>query len=90
AMSLGTPVLAMSTGSIGEIIEDGKNGWIVKNGDCEGFIRKLDYIVSNRKILDEVSREASRSMEERFGKRNYIEGIKEMYKELYNRKGIPT
>lgn len=83
AMSLGTPVLAMSVGAIDDVIEDGKNGWTVPKGDYSGFVEKLDYIITNKSVLAEVSEEATVRIESRFDKKGYIAGIREIYLGVY-------
>jgi glycosyltransferase involved in cell wall biosynthesis len=40
-MSLGKPVLATEGGGTNEVIEDGRNGFLLKNKDVDGLVEKL-------------------------------------------------
>jgi glycosyltransferase involved in cell wall biosynthesis len=45
AMACGTPVIGMNHGSIAEVIEDKKTGFVVNNTDeAEDAVRKIDHI----------------------------------------------
>jgi glycosyltransferase involved in cell wall biosynthesis len=41
AMAQGVPCIATDVGGVGEIIQDGKTGFLVKKGDVEGIKKKL-------------------------------------------------
>lgn len=43
-MSLSKPVLATSGGGTNEVIEDGRNGFLLKNKDVDGLVEKLLYL----------------------------------------------
>lgn len=52
AMACGTPVIGMNQGSIAEVIEDKKTGFVVKNTDeAEEAVKKIDHI--SRKVCRE-------------------------------------
>lgn len=55
AMACGTPVIAYDRGSVPEIIEDGKNGYIVAENDIDGMI---DAIKNIDKIDQKYCRES--------------------------------
>ena len=84
AMSVGTPILAMATGAIPEIIEDGVNGWTCESGDYKAFVRKLEYLVRNKKLIDGISLAAKRFIDEKYDKNTYMDKLKELYTVLTN------
>jgi len=63
AMGLGKPVLGTIGCSFDEIIEDGKNGFLVNPGNPTELAQKI-VEVWNRKDLDEIGRNAARKIEE--------------------------
>lgn len=63
AMGLGKPVLGTIGCSFDEIIEDGKNGFLVNPGNPTELAQKI-VEVWNRKDLDEIGRSAARKIEE--------------------------
>lgn len=59
AMSHGIPCIAYETESgVKDIIEDGKNGYIIKNRDKEEFARKIEELLNDEKKLKELSSNA--------------------------------
>lgn len=74
SMACGTPVIAMRQGSVPEVIEDGRTGFIVETADemVEAFGR-----------IDEIDpEECRRAMEERFGSDAFIRAHEAAYRSL--------
>jgi glycosyltransferase involved in cell wall biosynthesis len=46
-MSAGLPVVAFNVGGNSELIEDGKNGFLVNLGDKKEFISRIDFLIEN-------------------------------------------
>ena len=64
AMSYGIPCIAYETASgVSDIIEDGKNGYIIKNRDEEKYIEALDKIIINEKLRKELGKNAIKTSE---------------------------
>lgn len=71
AMACGTPVIAWANGSVPEIIEDGRTGYVVHT--VEGAIRAV-------KVIDELDRTSiRRSFEERFSSTRMAEQTQRIY-----------
>jgi len=49
AMQLGLPVVATSVGDIPNIIEDGKNGWVIEPGNEKSLAKKMDSVMAMNK-----------------------------------------
>lgn len=63
-MSLGMPVVASSTGSNVEIIEDGVNGFLV-NTDQEWY-EKIKLLINNPELREKMGQEARKTAVEKF------------------------
>lgn len=61
-----------------EIIEDGKNGYLVKDGDIEGFAERLDMLMRDESLKVSFSRQASEGIE-RFQKEKILEQWKALF-----------
>ena len=77
AMACGTPVIAFRKGSMPEIIEDGRNGFIVSN---------IEEMVGRLKDINTISRKACRNtVEQRFSQTKMVKEYIEVYKEILNK-----
>ncbi len=56
ALAVGTPVLAMEAGGVGEVVRDGENGLLVPAGDGDGLAEAV-----RRYFADDALRERLRS-----------------------------
>ncbi len=77
SMACGTPVLAFGRGSMPEIIQDGRNGFIVS--DIEEMVMKL-------KDVESLSRKLCRkTVEKKFSQERMVKEYIEVYKEILNK-----
>ena len=67
AMALGLPVIATDVPSGGtvELIEHGKNGWIIPTGDEAALEKAMDKLLSDRELAESLGMQA-RLLQERF------------------------
>jgi len=79
AMACGTPVIAYRRGSMPELIENGKTGFVVESN--------LDKFVAAMKKVDRIDRRLVRKrVEERFSKERMVEDYEKLYYEICRRK----
>ncbi len=82
ALSMGIPVLASDNRGTREYMEDGKNGFVCKYNDVNGFlkgIRKLQVMQTEER---EKMSQACRASVERFAKKYSDKIMREVYREL--------
>jgi len=75
---LGIPVLAAKQKAFEEIIEDGKNGSFFEMENEEDFIKKLEFFVENRGILDKMGENTSEVLEG-LSEEDYIRDLEGVY-----------
>lgn len=81
AMACGTPVIAYRRGSMPELIEDGKTGFVVDSD--------IDKLVQAMEAVDKIDRAHVRKRtEERFSKEIMTENYEKTYHELLEKKEI--
>ncbi|MEM2772654.1 MAG: glycosyltransferase family 4 protein [Candidatus Pacearchaeota archaeon] len=60
AMSQGLPILSTKCGGPEEIIEDGKNGFLIEIKDenyiVDKFVEKIEYLINNSQVYEEISK----------------------------------
>jgi D-inositol-3-phosphate glycosyltransferase len=82
AMACGTPVIASRVGGLTTTVEDGKTGYLIPWRYPEPFAEKIDLVLSNERIRDDLGRRARRSML-RFGWERVAEGLAAEYRRLW-------
>ncbi len=80
AMAAGLPVVALDGGGNRELIQDGKNGFILsKDATPSQFASKILAIIKNKNLYEEMSR-FSRQYAARFDINEYVDKLLEIYK----------
>lgn len=81
AMSAGRPVIASNVGGIPEWLDDGKTGFLVDPGNSEQIAGKVIKLFSDRKLLEQMGKNA-RKRAEQFSIEKHVIEIENIYKEL--------
>ena len=84
AMAAGAPLVVTDTGGIGEVVVNGKTGYLVKTGDLRSMQNRVEELLSNSQKRDEfaqLSRAAVNSGE--FSLDNMIKNTGEVYLNLW-------
>jgi glycosyltransferase involved in cell wall biosynthesis len=72
AFARGTPVLGSDRGSIGELVEPGKSGYLFKAGDPADLVKKIEALLGPGDGAARLRTGARRAFEERYtAERNY-------------------
>lgn len=85
AMSMGKPIIATSSGGINEVIEDGKNGVLVKP-NFEEISNKIQYLLENRVFAENLGRNAENTAKREFTWEKSVDKFIEIYKRIANKK----
>ena len=87
-MAAARPVVATEVGGVSDIVQDGRNGYLVKPKDDEEFAKKLLDLIRNpgkRKILGEYGRMIIR---DRFSSKRLVDDTGILYRNLIKIGGI--
>lgn len=87
AQLCGLPVLASSVGGIPEQIINGKTGYCIRRGSVRDFIIRLEELLSNENLLNEMSRNAIKNARTKFRLENEVEEYKNLFMELLGEDG---
>lgn len=79
AMSCGVPTIAYKCGGVEEMVEDGKNGFLVKQGDIEELSKTIDYALHKPAFLKESKINSLTKFNKEFTVANYAENILKIY-----------
>ena len=84
AMAAGLPIVATRVGALPEILEEGRNGFLVEVGDYGALARRIIELVKNSDLRKKIGRGNSRVVKETFGGERYVEGIEQVCLEVFH------
>jgi glycosyltransferase involved in cell wall biosynthesis len=67
AMACGRPVVAMEAGDIPLLVEDGKTGYVIRQGDQETFGQRVIQLLSDEALCRRMGQAARKKAEREFG-----------------------
>ncbi len=85
AQACGLPVVATATTGSREIIEDGKNGFLVPVGDEKALARKTLYLLNNPWRSKQMGEWGKRMVEEKFNEEKTVAKIVDFWQNLAKR-----
>ena len=82
SMAFGTPVIATDSGGSPEIIENGVNGYLVKENNIEKSSQILCYLLDNPLALKQMGENAKSTIQQKFLLKIMVENYLKLYKKL--------
>lgn len=82
AMSCAVPVIATNRGAFGELVDDGKTGYIVKAGDPAPIAARAVQIAGNDALREQMSRDARDRALESFQIQGEADRLIEIYEQM--------
>ena len=81
ALSSGLPVVTTNVGGIPEMIEDGKNGFLVEPANSRALADRILYYLEHPAVASEMGRLARRNIEDHFDWRLIVKKVVKVYDE---------
>lgn len=82
AMAAGLPIVATLVGALPEIIDEGKNGFLVEVGNYEDLANKILILVKDRSLRQQLGGLNRKVVSETFSSKKYVEGLERVFLEL--------
>ncbi len=82
AMASATPVIALNSGGLDEVIEHGKNGLLVEPQDVDGLADAISQLFSDKARRDAMGREARKTIIQRFTEERRAADTLDIYRHL--------
>ena len=78
AMACSRPVIASRVGGIPEVIHEGVNGFMTEAGDAAGLRDRMQCLLDDPALADEMGRNGRRMVRELFSPHSYFKGYSEI------------
>ncbi|HMS42154.1 MAG TPA: glycosyltransferase family 4 protein [Pyrinomonadaceae bacterium] len=82
AMAAANIVVVSEMASIGAVVKDNFNGFLIKPKNTTQLINKLEYILSGKNNLEKIRQNARKMVEEKFNLKDYIKKLENIYTEI--------
>jgi glycosyltransferase involved in cell wall biosynthesis len=82
AMHHARPIVAFGTGGIPDWLEDGRNGFLVAERDCDGFALALTRLLADRQLAEKLGLEGWRRVRDEFSFEAYLDRLQELLKKV--------
>ena len=82
ADTVGRPILAFEVEGVREVMRDGFNGFIFRQGDVDGLSRALVRFIQNPKLAREMGQNGQSLVDERWDIATMQRKTQELYEEL--------
>lgn len=80
AMSFGIPVITSDVYAMKEIIDNGKDGFLIPPGDLEALLEKMRILIENKSLREEIGKQAKNKISEKFSPEVIGGRLKQIYK----------
>lgn len=85
AMAAGCAVVVSEIASIGAVVRDGENGFLVEPQNVSQIVSKLKLLLSDKADWEGLRRNARKTVEENFNLKDYIKKLEDIYAEIKER-----
>jgi len=79
AMAMRVPVVASALDGIAEVVEDGRDGFLVRSGDQEGFCERVCQLIKNPALAAGIGASASQKIAREFSSGRMCREVEQVY-----------
>ncbi|MFP4331305.1 MAG: glycosyltransferase [Spirochaetaceae bacterium] len=90
AAACGKAIVTFDCDGAWEIVEEGRTGYIVGMKDEANLYRRLDRLVADRRLREEMGRRARSKVDESWSREAMIRSIETLYDQLLENRGLPA
>jgi glycosyltransferase involved in cell wall biosynthesis len=85
AQASGVPPVVMRCGGADELIDDGRTGWLVEQGDEEGFAQRLATLLGDGALRARVGRAAREQVQQESSREQFERTLARAYGEVFGK-----
>ena len=76
------PIVASNIGGIPEIIEHGKNGFLVEKGDLDSLVKFVKKLIKNKRLREKMGKKGREIIGKKFSNEMHVKKIEKIYEGL--------
>ena len=80
--AVGKPVISTNVGGVDELIQHGKNGFLIDINNEQQLTENLSILIKNKQLREQFSREALQTINNRFSEDNMIDELEELFRRV--------
>jgi glycosyltransferase involved in cell wall biosynthesis len=84
AMASGLPIVSTAVGGVPNLLEDGKEGFIVPPGDVEGLAKSMAFLLRTPQARQSLGMAAARRARKNFDVSTMVQAYEDLYENLVN------
>jgi len=82
AMGYGLPIVTTNVGGIPQLVEEGKNGYMTKPGNIDGFVKAILELIGNDELIYDMGKESIEKANGMYSLEKHIEKVCTLYKNV--------
>lgn len=85
AMAIGLPAIVSRCGAFGEVVEDGKTGFLTEERDVDGIARRIRELIENPQSWQTMTRTARQFVEEKYNLSKLNDELVKLYQQVLSK-----
>lgn len=86
AMAAGVPIVGFDSFSMDEIVQDGKTGFLIPDGNLDKAAERITELLSDQNLADKFKNESIKRAKSKFDVSGFIENIEKLYLQILDKK----
>ncbi len=82
AMGYGLPIISSNVGGIPQLVENGKNGYLIEPGNIDDFAKAILELIENDDLVFCMGQESINKANEKYSLEKHVEKICELYRSV--------
>ena len=75
-------IISTDVGGVSQLVENGKNGWLIEVGDSDALAEKIVFFINNKDRINEMGENLFKSVEANFSSKRMAEEHIKIYKKI--------
>ena len=88
AQASGVPVISTDVGGVRNIVNNGETGFVVKIGDIDAYVSKMNLLIEDKNLRDQFSAKGWEHVGSKYNYKKLADNMEKYYLELLSEKNV--